>query len=431
LPTAAPIDRDARHADKGRQIDLVFFSQYRCAKRSFAWEDAMRMRTIGLAYVIAVSMLTAANAQGTIKIGLIMPYSGQFADTATQLDNAVKLYVKQNGDTVAGKKLEFVRKDTGGIAPDVAKRLAQEMVVRDKVDILSGLILTPNALAVGDVSAEAKKFTVVMLAATSIVTTKSPYMARTSVTIPQLQESFGMWAYKSGIRKIYTMVSDYGPGHDAEAGFHRAFKEAGGEIIGSVRYPVANPDFSAFIQRAKDLNPEAIFVWVPGGAQPGAVGKALAERGIDPKKTKILGQDVLTDEQALKSMGDAGLGIITVANYDFNHGSEKNKQFVKAYNEAYGRNPDIFSIGGYDGMHLIYEALKKTDGKTDGDALIAAAKGMKWESPRGPMSIDPDTRDVVQTVYIRRVEKAGGGLVNVEFDKVENVKDPFKARMKK
>ena len=390
----------------------------------------MRMRTIGLAYVIAVSMLTAANAQGTIKIGLIMPYSGQFADTATQLDNAVKLYVKQNGDTVAGKKLEFVRKDTGGIAPDVAKRLAQEMVVRDKVDILSGLILTPNALAVGDVSAEAKKFTVVMLAATSIVTTKSPYMARTSVTIPQLQESFGMWAYKSGIRKIYTMVSDYGPGHDAEAGFHRAFKEAGGEIIGSVRYPVANPDFSAFIQRAKDLNPEAIFVWVPGGAQPGAVGKALAERGIDPKKTKILGQDVLTDEQALKSMGDAGLGIITVANYDFNHGSEKNKQFVKAYNEAYGRNPDIFSIGGYDGMHLIYEALKKTDGKTDGDALIAAAKGMKWESPRGPMSIDPDTRDVVQTVYIRRVEKAGGGLVNVEFDKVENVKDPIKARMK-
>jgi len=390
----------------------------------------MRMRTIGLAYVVAVSMLTAANAQGTIKIGLIMPYSGQFADTATQLDNAVKLYVKQNGDTVAGKKLEFVRKDTGGIAPDVAKRLAQEMVVRDKVDILSGLILTPNALAVGDVSAEAKKFTVVMLAATSIVTTKSPYMARTSVTIPQLQESFGMWAYKSGIRKIYTMVSDYGPGHDAEAGFHRAFKEAGGEIIGSVRYPVANPDFSAFIQRAKDLNPEAIFVWVPGGAQPGAVGKALAERGIDPKKTKILGQDVLTDEQALKSMGDAGLGIITVANYDFNHGSEKNKQFVKAYNEAYGRNPDIFSIGGYDGMHLIYEALKKTDGKTDGDALIAAAKGMKWESPRGPMSIDPDTRDVVQTVYIRRVEKAGGGLVNVEFDKVENVKDPIKARMK-
>jgi branched-chain amino acid transport system substrate-binding protein len=391
----------------------------------------MRKAMIGLGSVVAgLLMLSAANAQGTVRIGLIMPYSGQFADTATQLDNAVKLYVKQNGDTVAGKKIEFIRKDTGGIAPDVAKRLAQEMVVRDKVDVLSGLILTPNALAVGDVSAEAKKFTVVMLAATSIVTTKSPYMARTSVTIPQLQETLGTWSYKSGIRKIYTMVSDYGPGHDAEAAFHRAFKAAGGEIIGSVRYPVANPDFAAFIQRAKDLNPEAIFVWVPGGAQPGAVGKALAERGIDARKTKILGQDVLTDEQALKSMGDAGLGIITVANYDFNHDSAKNKQFVKAYNESYGRNPDIFSIGGYDGMHLIYETLKKTGGKTDGDSLIGAAKGMKWESPRGPMSIDPETRDVIQTVYIRRVENVGGRLVNVEFDKVENVKDPVKAQMK-
>jgi branched-chain amino acid transport system substrate-binding protein len=373
-----------------------------------------------------------AGAQGTVKVGLIMPYSGQFADTATQLDNAIKLYVKQHGDTVAGKKIEFVRKDVGGIAPDVAKRLAQELVVRDKVDIISGLILTPNALAVGDVATEAKKFTVIMLAATAIITTKSPYMARTSITIPQLQETLGTWAYKKGgIRKVYTMVSDYGPGHDAEASFHRAFKEAGGEIVGSVRFPVANPDFAAFVQRAKDLNPEAILVWVPGGAQPAAVGKALAERGIDAKKTKILGQDALVDEQGLKGMGDIGIGIITVANYDYNLNNARNKEFVKAYNDAYGRNPDIFSIGGYDGTHLIYEALKKTGGKTDGDSLIGAAKGMKWISPRGPMSIDPETRDVIQTIYIRRVEKVGGRLVNVEFDKVENVKDPFKARMKK
>ncbi len=390
----------------------------------------MRKVLIALGSLAAVLFAAMpASAQQTIKIGLIMPYSGQFADTATQLDNAIKLYVKQNGDTIAGKKIEFIRKDTGGIAPDVAKRLAQELVVRDKVDILSGLILTPNALAVGDVSTEAKKFTVIMLAATSIITLKSPYMARTSLTIPQLQETLGAWAYKKGgFKKIYTMVSDYGPGHDAEAAFHRAFKEAGGEIVGSVRWPVANPDFSAFVQRAKDLNPEAMLVWVPGGAQPAAVGKALAERGIDPKK--ILGQEVLTDEGALKSMGDLALGIITVANYDYNLNNPQNKAFVKAYFETYGRNPDIFSIGGWDGMHLIYEALKKTRGSTDGDALIAAAKGMKWNSPRGPMSIDPETRDVIQTIYIRRVEKVGGQLKNVEFDKVENVKDPVKARMK-
>jgi branched-chain amino acid transport system substrate-binding protein len=227
-----------------------------------------------LAFLVAAS----AGAQQTVRIGLIMPYSGQFADTATQMDNAIKLYVKQNGDTVAGRKIEFIRKDTGGIAPDVAKRLAQELVVRDKVDILGGFILTPNALAAGDVSSEAKKFMVVMNAATSIITTKSPYMVRTSVTIPQLNETFGTWAYKSGIRKAYTMVSDYGPGHDAEQSFQRGFKEAGGELVGSVRFPVANPDFSAFVQRAKDLNPQAIYVWVPGGVQPAAVGTIRRRR---------------------------------------------------------------------------------------------------------------------------------------------------------
>jgi len=375
---------------------------------------------------------STAYAQGTVKIGLILPYSGQFADTATQMDNAIKLYVKQKGDTVAGRKLEFIRKDTGGIAPEVAKRLAQELVVRDNVDILAGFVLTPNAMAAGDVSTEAKKFMVVMNAATAIVTTKSPYMARTSVTIPQLNETFGAWAFRNGVKKAYTMVSDYGPGHDAEGAFQRGFKEAGGEIAGSVRYPVANPDFSAFVQRAKDVNPDGIFVFVPGGVQPAALGKALAERGIDPRKTRIMGQGELTDDNALKSMGDAGLGIITVFHYDPNHQSAMNRDFVKAYNEAYGgRNPDFFSIGGWDGMHLIYETLKKTGGKTDAESLIAAAKGMSWESPRGPISIDPETRDIVQTVYIRRVEKVGGQLKNVEFDKVENVKDPVKARMKK
>jgi branched-chain amino acid transport system substrate-binding protein len=391
----------------------------------------MRRTLIGLASVATALIAAApANAQQSVKIGLIMPYSGQFADTATQMDNGIKLYLKQKGDSVAGKKIEVIRRDTGGVAPDVAKRLAQELVVRDNVDILAGFVLTPNALAAGDVSAEAKKLMVVMNAATSIITTKSPYIVRTSVTTPQLNETFGAWAYRSGVRKVYSMVSDYGPGHDAEAAFHRAFKQAGGEIVGSVRFPVASPDFSAFVQRAKDLNPEAIYVWVPGGVQPAAIGKTLAERGIDAKRTRILGQGELTEEEALKSMGEAGLGILTVYHYDYNHDSPLNREFVKAYHEANGRNPNIYTVGGYDGMHLIYEALKKTGGKTDGDSLIAATKGMKWESPRGPIAIDPETRDIVQTVYIRRVEKVGGQLRNVEFDKVENVKDPAKARPK-
>src|SRR5213594_5206399 len=209
--------------------------------------------------------VSPALAQSTVKIGLIMPYSGQFADTAAQMDNAIKLYLKQNGDTVAGKKIEIIRKDTGGVAPDVAKRLAQELIVRDQVDILAGFVLTPNALAAADVSAESKKFMVVMNAATAIITTKSPYMARTSLTVPQLNETFGAWAYRNGTRKLYTMVSDYGPGHDAEGAFQRGFKEAGGEVIGSVRIPVVNPDFFPFVQRAKDLNPEAMYIFIPGG----------------------------------------------------------------------------------------------------------------------------------------------------------------------
>jgi branched-chain amino acid transport system substrate-binding protein len=396
----------------------------------------MRRLVIGFAGLVVSTWLTTftapwADAQETVKIGLILPYSGQFADTATQMDGGIKLYVKKHGDTVAGKKIEIIRKDSGGPSPDVAKRLAQELVVRDGVDILAGFVLTPNALAASDVSEQAKKFMVIMNAATSIITTKSPYSVRTSLTLPQVTESLGAWAYRSGVRKAYTMVSDYGPGHDAEGGFQRAFKAAGGEIVGAVRFPVANPDFSAFVQRAKDLNPESIFIFVPGGAQPAALGKALAERGIDPRKIKVLGTGEVTDETAVRNMGDAALDIITAWHYDYNHDSALNKEFVREFAADNKVNPNFFAVGGYDGMHLIYEALKKAGGKTDGESLVNAAKGMKWESPRGPISIDPETRDIVQTVYIRRVQRVGGNVVNVEFDKVENVKDPVKASTKK
>src|SRR5262245_47874411 len=337
---------------------------------------AIGLGAIGLGAIIggaAGVMLAAAPAQaeGTVKIGLPLTYSGQFADAATQMDNGIKLYLKQKGDTVAGKKIEIIRKDVGGPAPDVAKRLAQELVVRDGVDILAGFVLTPNALAVSDVSMQAKKFMVIMNAATSMITTKSDYSTRTSVTLPQVCATFGTWVHKSGVRKSYTMVSDYGPGHDCEGAFTGAFKAAGGEIVGAVRMAVANPDFSAYVQRAKDLNPESIFVFVPGGAQPAALGKSFAERGVDPNKIKILGTGEVTDESAVKNMGNAAVGIITAWHYDYNHDSALNKEFVRAYNESNpGPKPNFFAVGGYDGMHLIYETLKKTNGRTDAQAMI-------------------------------------------------------------
>src|SRR5215210_1338947 len=295
--------------------------------------------------LIAASLAAAfgaAHAQQPVKIGVVMTLSGQFADAGNQMHNGIKTYMKMHGDSVAGRKIEIITKDVGGPAPDVAKRLSQELVVRDKVDILGGFVLTPNAMAAGDVSAEAKKFMVVMNAATSIITTKSPYMVRTSLTTPQVNASLGTWAYKNGIRKAYTMHSDYGPGIDAEGAFSKAFKEAGGEIIGTVKMAVANPDFSAYVQRAKDLNPESIYVFVPGGAQPAAFGKALSERGIDPQKIKVLGQGEITDDSALKGMGDTALGIITAFHYDHNHDSAMNKKFVADFNAAYQRNPDFF-----------------------------------------------------------------------------------------
>src|SRR2546426_9979895 len=375
---------------------------------------------------------SAALAQQPIRIGMINVTSGQFADAGVQLDNGVRTYLQKYGDTVGGKKIEIIRRDAGGVAPDVAKRLAQELIVRDKVDILAGFLLTPNALAVGPVSEEAKKFMVVMNAATSIIITKSPYMVRTAVVLPQVMETFGTWAAtKGGLKQNYTMVTDYGPGHDAEAAFQSAFKAAGGTIVGSVRFPVANPDFSAFVQRAKDLGPQSIYVFIPGGAQPAALGKAFAERGIDKKKTTILGSGETTAEAALKSMGEAALDMITAWHYDYKLDNPLNREFVKEFNAMHGRNPDFFSVGGYDGMHVIYEALKKTGGNTDGEALIAAARGMKWDSPRGPMSIDPETRDVVQTIYIRRLQQVGDEYVNVPFDRIENVKDPAGERRKK
>ena len=342
----------------------------------------MRKAILGLVCLLGLPVVTAS-AQDAVKIGLLMAYTGQFTNAATQMDDGIKLYMKQNGDVVAGKKIELIRKDTAG-APDQAKRLAQELLVNDHVDILAGFVITPEALAVAELATEAKKLTVVMNAATSIITLKSPYIVRSSLTLPQNCEMLGTWASQNGVKKVFSLVSDYAPGLDAEAAFQRAYTAAGGEIIGSVRVPLANPDFSAFVQRAKDSGAEGIFVFVPGGSQPAALAKALVERGMDPSKIKIMGQGELADESALKAIGDAAVGIVTAFHYDYTHDSAENKAFVAAYNAEFKRNPDFFSVGGYDGMHLIYEALKKTGGKTDGDSLIAAVKGMQWESPAWP-----------------------------------------------
>jgi branched-chain amino acid transport system substrate-binding protein len=393
----------------------------------------MTLRMLSIAGAAAMLLAAnVANAQDTIKIGVIMPYSGIFSDTSTQMDGGLKLYLEQHGDTVAGKKIEIIRKDVGGINPAVAKRLAQELVVRDHVNILAGFVLTPNAIAAAEVSKEAKVPLVIMNAATSIITMKSPYSVRVSMTLPQITAPFGTWAVKHGIKSVYTMVADYGPGHDAEQGFIGSFKAAGGKVLGSVRMPVKILDYSAYLQKAKDSDAQSVFIFVPAGPQPAAILNGMLERGITPDNTKILGSGELTDDSALKRTTDGAVGVLTAYHYDHSHKSAMNEKFVAAFRKDHkGDTPDLLAVGGYDGMHLIYTVLKKTNGKTDGETFINAAKGMAWESPRGMIRIDPETRDIVQTIYIRRVEKVGGKLQNVEIDQIKNVKDPVKAAIKK
>jgi branched-chain amino acid transport system substrate-binding protein len=367
-----------------------------------------------------------AQAQGVIKLGLIAEFSGPFAQYGQQIYGGMKTYMKLNGDTVAGKKIEVIQKDTGGPAPDVAKRLAQELVTRDKVDFLVGFGLTPNAMAVAPIATEAKVPMIIMNAATSIITTKSPYIARVSMTLPQITQPIAVWAAKNGIKKVYTVVADYGPGIDAEGAFIKAFKEGGGEIIGSVRTPLQNPEYAPFIQRVKDAKPDAVFLFLPAGEQGIAFMKGYKERGLAEAGIKLIATGDITDDGVLEAMGDPTLGLITSFHYSAAHDSPENKAFVKAYAEVNGTKlrPNFMAVGGYDGMAAIYEALKKTGGSTDAEKVMAALKGLKLTSPRGPLTLDADTRDPVQTVYIRKVEKTAGGLYNIEFDRFVDQKDP-------
>jgi len=378
------------------------------------------------AWVLAIA--TTASAQSVVKLGFVGEFSGPFAQYGQQILGGMKAYMKVHGDTVAGKKIEIVQKDTGGPAPDVAKRLAQELVTRDNVDLLVGFGLTPNALAVAPVATEAKKAMVIMNAATSIITTKSPYIVRVSMTLPQITQPMAVWAAKNGIKKVYTVVADYGPGLDAEKAFSEAFKAAGGEIVGSVHTPLQNPDFAPFIQRVKDAKPEAVFLFLPAGEQGIAFMKGYDERGLKQAGIRLIATGDITDDGVLEAMGDPTLGLITSFHYSAAHDSPENAAFKKAYAEVNGDKlrPNFMAVAGYDGMALIYAALQKTAGSTDGDKLVAAMKGMKLASPRGPILIDAETRDVVQTVYIRKVEKTAGGLYNVEFDKFPDQKDPGK-----
>ena len=385
-------------------------------------------RTFAAALIAGLcGIATPSFAQSTVKIGLLVPMTGPFTSTGKQLVAGARLYMHLKGDTVAGKKIELIVKDDTGNA-EMTKRLAQEMVVNDKVAFLTGFGLTPGALATAPVATEAKIPQIVMMAATSVITEKSPYIVRTSFSVPQTTVPLATWAAENGIKRVVTVVSDYGPGIDVETAFKQRFEATGGKVMEALRVPLSSNDFAPALQRVADAKPDALMAFVPAGVGPAFV-RQFVERGLNKSGIKFIAEGSLTEDSVVNEMGDAALGVITTHHYSAAHDSPENTPFVAEFKKSTGGlRPNLMAVQAYDGMHLIYEALKKTNGATDGDGLVAAMKGMSWISPRGPMTIDPETRETIQNVYIRKVERQNGELYNVEFATIPNFKDPSKAK---
>jgi branched-chain amino acid transport system substrate-binding protein len=378
-----------------------------------------------LAIAAACLAATAAQAQDTVKVGVILPMTGPSASTGRQIDAAIKLWLAQSGGKAGGKKVEVIVKDDAGVA-DTTRRLAQELVVNDKVVALAGFGLTPLALASAPIATQSKTPMVVMAAATSSITEASPYIVRTSFTLPQAAVSMGEWAPKNGIKKVVTLVTDYGPGNDAEKYFADRMLLNGAQVLEKLRTPLRSPDFAPVLQKVRDAKPDALFVFLPSG-QGAQFMKQFGERGLDKAGIRLIGTGDITDDDQLNDMGDVALGVVTTQHYSAAHPSAMNRKFVADFQAAAKFRPNFMAVGGWDGIRLIFKGLDVTKG-AGGEALLAAMKGQIFESPRGQILIDAQTRDIVQDIYTRKVERKDGQLWNVEFDVQKAVKDPGKAK---
>jgi len=384
----------------------------------------------GTAAVAALALGAASASAQTVKVGVVLTYSGPQASLGDQIDKGFSLYIKEHTkDLPAGVKVELVKRDDTGPNPEVAKRLATELVTRDHVQFITGVVWTPNAAAIAPVAGESKTPFVDMNASGAALTRLTPYMVRVSFTQWHTALAIGTWSAKNGSKTAYTAVSDFVPGHDAEAAFIKGYTDAGGKIVGSVRFPLQSPDFAPFIQRVKDAHPDTLYVFVPSGAQATAVMKAYADLGLKDAGIKLVGPMDLVPDYELPNMGNAPLGLITSGNYSSAATRPQNKAFVEAWHKAYGDKsvPDFMAVGGWDGMAAIFSVIEQTKGKFTGEQAMDILKSWKNpDSPRGPISIDPATRDIVQNIYIRRTEMVDGHLANVEFDTLPNIKDPWK-----
>lgn len=387
----------------------------KCTRGIVSWLSGLAMMTIGV----------TSQAAQPVKVGLILPMTGPYAAYGKNMENGARLFLKEKGKAFAGRDIEIVIVDDGGVAPEVAKRAAQNLIVKEKVDILAGFGLTPSALTVAPLATQTKIPMIIMNASTSGITAKSPYVMRVATTQPQVTAPIAMWAAKSNIKKVYTLVADYGPGIDAETQFKKTFTESGGNVVGSVRYPLNSADPSPYLQRIKDASPDGVFIFLPPGELSISFIRGFADRGLAAAGIKLLGTSV-TEESVLDATGDKAIGVITSSNYSEHHNSPENRAYVAAYRRDYpGQRPNYMGVAAYDTLALIANVMVKTHGDVSGDSFMAAVKGMKLMSPRGPIEIDEKHKEIVQTVYIRKTEKIGGVLQNVEFFEYPAFKDPL------
>ena len=394
-----------------------------------------KAKPAALAAALGLALAAGVASAQTIKIGFITSYSGLNGNLGPYMERGARLYLKEHANELPpGVNVEFLIRDDTGPNPDKAKQLAQELIVRDKVNLLAGVIFTPNAMAIAPLATEAKVPFIIMNAGTAVITTRSPYIARLSFTLWQSCYPLGQWAAKT-FKRVYTLVSDFGPGHDCEDAIVRAIKESGGEVAGTVRVPLVNPDFVPYMQRVKDAKPDALAVFIPAGKTATAVLKAFGDLGLANSGVKLIGPGDVTTDEELENMGDAALGVLTVHHYSAAADRPANKAFVAAWKRDYGANetPNFVAVGGWDGMAAIMYAIKEQNGKLDPDRTMDLLKNFKDpNSPRGPISLDPATRDIVQNEYLREVRRVGGKLVNVELETVGTaVKDPWKELNKK
>ena len=379
----------------------------------------------GAAALLLAAGFAGSAAADTIKVGVIAPFSGPFAQAGKNFKAGVEAYVATHGDTVAGRKVEFVYRDLDGPDPGKAKSVAQDLIIKEKVQYLGGVYLTPSAFAIAPMLEEANVPLVVFNAATSSITQKSPLIVRTSFTLWQTTVPLAKQAAKDGKKKIIIAVTDYGPGTDAEAAFRKTFEAAGGQIVESIKMPLATTDFGPYLQRAKDSGAEAVFAFLPSGAPTVGFVKAYAESGLKEKGVALISTGDLTEEAGLPAIGDAALGMRTSFHYSVAHDSALNRAFVAAASKAIGNADELSfpAVAAYDGVYVITKMIEATGGKQDAKKAVQAVLGMVWESPRGPVKIDPETRHVTQTIYLREVVKDGGKLINKELSSVPDQPD--------